>query len=254
MDVLCLEFERPNLQTPVRHVASKCDSQRLHHDYPRPESRRLHAVLHGKLERNDNKKITRINLLTYTECQTAQRGRARAVIGSWSEHSWQRRVGWVRIGPEQKRQRRKNRESEKQREKNEQTNKTGVFPRSCRPPGYVKEKWCSQPVSRGARGTADVRVFPNSGWCYGCGHCRGAALLALSVSVRSQRAADATVTAARRCSATIVSVSLEVLTPLRSMIDDVGFSLSRWARSVPASDGIGWWLIHACWFEEPGGS
>jgi hypothetical protein len=201
-----------------------------------------------------NKKITRINFLTYTECQTAQRGRARAVIGSWSEHSWQRRVGWVRIGPEQKRQRRKNRESEKQREKNEQTNKTGVFPRSCRPPGYVKEKWCSQPVSRGARGTADVRVFPNSGWCYGCGHCRGAALLALSVSVRSQRAADATVTAARRCSATIVSVSLEVLTPLRSMIDDVGFSLSRWARSVPASDGIGWWLIHACWFEEPGGS
>lgn len=49
-------------------------------------------------------------------------------------------------------------------------------------------------------------------------------------------------------------MSLEVLTPLRSMVDDVGFSLSHRARSVPASDGIGWWLIHACGFEELWGS
>jgi hypothetical protein len=38
------------------------------------------------------------------------------------------------------------------------------------------------------------------------------------------------------------------------MIDDVGFSLSHWARSVPTSDGIGWWLIHACGFEKLGWS
>ena len=106
-------------------------------------------------------------------------------------------------------------------------------------------------MSRGARGTADVRVSPNSGCC-AC--CRGAALLALSVSIRGERAADATVTAARRCPATIVSESLEVQTPLRSMIDGVNFSLSRRTRSVPVSDGIGWRLIYACRFEELGGS
>ena len=172
-----------------------------------------------------------------------------AVIGSWSEQSWQRRVGCVRIVPEQKQQRRRNRETEKQKKKKkEQTTKQGSSRAAVGRHDMSKKKGCSQPVSRGARGTADVRDSPNSGCCCGC--CRGAALLALSVSVRGQRAADATVTVARRCSSTIVSVSLEVLTPLHSMIDDVGFSLSYWARSVPRRDGIGWWLIHACGFEE----
>jgi hypothetical protein len=160
----------------------------------------------------------------------------------------------VRIAPEQKRQRRRNRKSENKRKRNQQTNKTGVFPRSCRPVGYVEERvMFATGGPRSARHCRRAR-FPNSGCCCGWGCCRGAALLALSVSVRGQRAADATVTAARRCSATIVSVSLDVLMPLRSMIDDVGFSLLRRARSVPASDGIGWWLIHACGFEELGGS
>jgi hypothetical protein len=79
---------------------------------------------------------------------------------------------------------------------------------------------------------------PNSGCC--C--CRrGAAFLALSISVRGQRdaAAAAAITVARRCSATIVSFSLEIRTPLRSIVDDIGFSLLRRALSVPASDVIG---------------
>lgn len=80
---------------------------------------------------------------------------------------------------------------------------------------------------------------PNSGCC--CCRRRGAALLALSVSVRGQRAAAAAaITVARRCSATIVSFSLEILTPLRSILDDVVFSPLRRALCVPASDVIGW--------------
>jgi|SRR6266436_6828119 len=96
-------------------------------------------------------------------------------------------------------------------------------------------------------------AFPHLGCCCGCR--RGAALLALSVSVRGQpAAADATVTVARRWSGTIVSDSLKtVLTPLCSMIG-AGFSWSRWARSVPANDIIGRWLIHSCRFEELEGS
>ena len=156
----------------------------------------------------------------------------------------------MRIGPEHEHKGGEIEKAKRNEKKTSQTNKTGVFPRSCRPPGYVKEKvMFATGEPRSARHCRRA-PFPNSGSC--C--CRGAALLALSVSVRGQRAADATVTAARRFSATIVSVSLEVLTPLCSMIDDVGFSLSRWARSVPASDGIGRWLIHPCGFEEPGGS
>lgn len=168
----------------------------------------------------------------------------RAVVASQS---------WVSaLGPEQKQQSRGNRESENKEKKRANKQNRGLpaqlsAARICQ----RKKVMFTTGQPRSARHCRRAR-FPNSGCCCGCCCCRGAALLALSVSVRGQRAADATVTAARRCSATIVSVSLGVLTPLRSMIDDVGFSLSRWARSVPASDGIGWWLIHACGFEELG--
>lgn len=145
--------------------------------------------------------------------------------------------------------------NKKKKKRNEQTNKTGCSRAAVAQQDMSKKKGYSRPMKpRSARQYRRAR-FPNSGCCCcGCGCGRGAALLALSVSVRGrQRAANAAVTTARRCSSTIVSVSLEVLTPLRSMIDVVGFSLSRQARSVPASDGIGWWLIHACGLEEPGG-
>ena len=166
----------------------------------------------------------------------------------------------VRISPEQKRHKggKIDRDSEnKRKKKRKETSKRikqGVpaqlsASRICQ----RKKVMFATDEPRSARQCRRAR-FPNSGCCCGCGCGRGAALLALSVSVRGRRAANAAFTTARRCSSTIVSVSLEVLTPLRSMIDVVGFSLSRQARSVPASDGIGRWLIHACGFEELGGS
>jgi len=81
-----------------------------------------------------------------------------------------------------------------------------------------------------------TETVPNSG----C-RCRrrGAALLALSVSVRGRRAAAAAITVARRCPATVANVSLEIRTPLRCTVDDVGLLLLRRTLSVPASDVFG---------------
>jgi hypothetical protein len=89
-----------------------------------------------------------------------------------------------------------------------------------------------------------VRVPPNSGCC----GRRGAALLALSVSVRGQRAAAA--------AATIVSFSLDILTPLRCRVGDIGLSLLPRTLSVPVPRNyiIGWWLVYSCGFQELEGS
>jgi hypothetical protein len=98
-----------------------------------------------------------------------------------------------------------------------------------------------------------VRVPPNSGCC----GRRGAALLALSVSVRGQRAAAAAaITVARRYPATIVSFSLDILTPLRCRVGDIGLSLLPRTLSVPVPRNyiIGWWLVYSCGFQELEGS
>jgi hypothetical protein len=124
-------------------------------------------------------------------------------------------------------------EEQKTKKKHRQTNKSSAFPRldDSRPPGNVIR---NRPAAERA-----AMPTPNSGCC--CCSRRGAALHALSVSVRGLRAAAAAavITVARRYSATIVSFSLEILTPLFSIVDDVGFSLLRRALSVPASDVIG---------------
>ncbi len=99
----------------MRHVASKCDFQRLHHKDPH-----VAPVCYGELKRNTvttKNKNKSFDVHRVPHRPKGARAPA-AVISSWSEHSWQRRVGLVRIVPEQKQQQnRRNRESEKRKKK-----------------------------------------------------------------------------------------------------------------------------------------